>query len=156
MDGGDERLHIAVGVELAEADAHGSFGKSPDGVVRRWGAMQPSAHGNPKLFVKDRSRERDVPAVEPKRDDSSARRRVAKDTDPIDLPQTIRQAPREIGLVLGDGVYADRSDEADPGGQPGDARQVEGSRLEPPGVLLGLIGAFRFEAGAALAEGLHG
>jgi hypothetical protein len=30
-DGGEERVHILASIELAEADAHGAFGKSPDG-----------------------------------------------------------------------------------------------------------------------------
>ena len=47
-DGSEERVHIAVGVELAEADPHGSFGESPDGPVCGRGAMQPGAQGNPK------------------------------------------------------------------------------------------------------------
>ncbi len=42
--------------------------------------------------------------------------------------------------MLGDSVYADRPDEAHPGGQSGNTRQVKGARLEPPRVLLGLFG----------------
>ena len=155
-DGGEERVDIAAGVELAEADAHGSFGESPDGPVRCRGTMQPGAHGNPKCLIEYRPGEGDVCGIEPKRDDTGTGRRVAKDADAVDLPQPVRQYPREVGLVLCDGVYADGSDKADPCGQPGDARQVEGSRLEPPGVLLGLFGTFRFEAGAALRKGLTG
>src|SRR5208337_34110 len=47
-DGGDKGVHIDAGVELAEADSHRSFGKSPDGLVRCRGAMQPGTHGNPE------------------------------------------------------------------------------------------------------------
>jgi hypothetical protein len=47
-DGSDERVHIVAGGELAEADADGSFGKSPDGPVRCRGTMQPGAHCYPK------------------------------------------------------------------------------------------------------------
>src|SRR5208337_2329484 len=104
----------------------------------------------------ERPGEGDVCGIEAKRDDAGTGRRVAKDTDPINLPQSIRQYAREIGLVLCDGAYADGSNETDAGGQSGDAREVEGSRLEPPGVLLGLFGLFRLEAGAAFAKGHHG
>src|SRR5271165_2231187 len=153
--GGEESVHIAAGVELAETDAHGSFGESPDGLMCRRGAMQPGAYGNPKRLVEDGPGEGDIPVVKPERDDTGTGFRVAKDADAINLPQPVGQPPCEHGLVLGNGCYADGSDEADPGCQPRDARQVEGSRLEPPGVLLGLFRVFRLEAGAAFAKGLY-
>jgi len=63
-DGGEESVHILAGVELAEADAHGSFGKSPDDPVRCRGTMQ---------------------LIEPERDDTGTGRRVAKDADATSL-----------------------------------------------------------------------
>src|SRR5208283_4278827 len=132
MHSGDQRVHMIKSVEFAETDPHCPFWKSPDGPVRCRGAMQPSAYGNPKRLVEDRPREGDVRGIEPKRDDTGAGRRVTKDTHTINLAQPVRQHPRECGLVLCDGVYSGSSDEADSSGQPGDARQVDTARLEPP------------------------
>jgi hypothetical protein len=92
-DGSEERVHIAMGVELAEADPHGSFGESLDGLVCCRGTMQPGAHGNPKRLVEDCPGEGDVAGIEPKRDDTGTRYRVAKDADPVNLPQPVRQPP---------------------------------------------------------------
>jgi hypothetical protein len=143
------------GVELAETDPRRSFGKSPNGLVRRRGAMQSGAHRDPERLIEDRPGEGDVFGVEPKRADAGTEYRLAIDADAINLPHPVRQHPCQVSLVLGDGVYADRSDEADPGGQPGDAGQIGGAGLDPLGVLLGLFRAFRIEAGSALAKGLY-
>jgi hypothetical protein len=62
---GDERVNIAAGVELAETDPHGSFGKSPNGLVRRRGAMQSGAHRDRERLIEDRPGEGDVFGVAP-------------------------------------------------------------------------------------------
>ena len=68
----------------------------------------------PKLLVEDHPREGDVSAIEPKRDDTGTRHRLAEDADAIRFAAPICQRSREIGLVLCNGIYADRLDEADP------------------------------------------
>jgi hypothetical protein len=57
------------------------------------------------------------------------RGRVAIDADAINLPQPVRQHTCEVDFVLCDGLYADGSDETDPGGQPG--RCPAGSGFPP-------------------------
>src|SRR5208283_2434231 len=113
---------------------------------RRWRTMQTHAHRYPERLVEGRPGQRDAARIAAERHNASSDGALAKDADAVDLAELVSQQLREWHLARRAGADTGRAEKADSCAQPGDARQVESARLQPPRILGGLFGAFRSEA----------
>jgi hypothetical protein len=104
---GDHGVDMILRIEMTEADSHSTFGKGSNGFVRSRGAMQACANRDPKCFIENGPSESDIGGIEPKRNDTRAWHRLAKDRNAIDVPQSVHQRSRKFGLVFRNRITAD-------------------------------------------------